>query len=140
MKVLWERDEASVRQIREQLAADRRPLAYTTVETIMDRLAHKGVVARRKVGKAHLYTPVYPKAEARAQAVAAVLEHFFDGSRQNLLAHLQGAPLIPQSGTRRPLPPPAAAVSSRPRPRPAAARGAGSRGTKGEPPLDTTLL
>lgn len=127
MKVLWERDEASVREIREQLAADRRPLAYTTVETIMDRLTRKGAVARRKVGKAHRYTPVYRKADARAQAVAALVEHFFNGSRSALVAHLQGTPHPESRRSLRSLAPP--------RPRPS-----GSRPAKGEPPLDTTLL
>lgn len=127
MKVVWEQGEASVRQIREQLAADHRPLAYTTVETIMDRLARKGVVARRKVGKAHRYTAVYEKSEARAQAVATLVEHFFDGSRQSLKAYLEGAPVSEVRRPRPPLPPP-------PRARTAA------RSAKGEARLDTTLL
>ncbi|MDA2914096.1 BlaI/MecI/CopY family transcriptional regulator [Acidobacteriia bacterium AH_259_A11_L15] len=130
MKVLWEEGEASVRQIREQLAADHRPLAYTTVETIMDRLTRKGVVERRKVGKAHRYTPVYPKAAARVRAVAALVEHFFEGSRQALRAHLAGAPLPEAHRGRRPAP-----TLARPKPRPPA------RPAKREkPPLDTTLL
>lgn len=134
MKVVWERNEASVRQIREQLAAERRPLAYTTVETIMDRLTRKGVVARRKVGKAHRYTPVYQKAEARAQAVEALVEHFFDGSRPALVAHLHGTPLPESRRSLRSLTPPGPpAIRSRPRSAP-------SRAAKGEPPLDTTLL
>src|SRR3989338_9041996 len=78
MKGVLEQGEASVRQVREQLAADHRPLAYTTVEAIMDRLSRKGAVSRRKVGKAHVYTAVYLKSAARAQAVAAVVEHFLD--------------------------------------------------------------
>ena len=145
MKVLWERHEASVRQIREQLAADARPLAYTTVETIMDRLTRKGVVERRKVGKAHRYTPVYQKAEARAQAVAALVQHFFDGSRPALLAHLEGAPASEPQRPVRSLAP-LAQVSSRPRPRPAVGKPArpagGPRRTAAapEPRLDTTLL
>src|SRR3972149_2630207 len=105
MKVVWEQGEASVRQVREQLAADHRPLAYTTVETIMDRLSRKGAVSRRKVGKAHVYTAVYLKSAARAQAVAAVVEHFFGGSRAALRGHLDGAPV---TGARRPPPRPPA--------------------------------
>ena len=82
MKALWSQGEASVREIREQLSASGRTLAYTTVETIMDRLARKGAVARHKVGRAHRYTPVYQAAEARAQAVQAMAQHFFGGSRR----------------------------------------------------------
>ncbi|MGH9804495.1 MAG: BlaI/MecI/CopY family transcriptional regulator, partial [Candidatus Acidiferrales bacterium] len=88
MKALWSLGEASVREIREQLAGARRLFAYTTIETIMDRLARKGAVERRKVGRAHRYTPVYKRTEAREQAVSAVVNHFFDGSRRALAAHL----------------------------------------------------
>lgn len=103
MKALWGQEESSVRQIRERLAAARRPLAYTTVETIMDRLTRKGAVQRRKVGKAHRYTVVYQKEDARAQAVAALAEHFFDGSRSALRAYLDGR--APVSGRRLVSPP-----------------------------------
>lgn len=144
MKVLWEQEDASVREIREQLAASHRPLAYTTVETIMDRLNHKGVVERRKVGKAHRYTPVYQKTEARAAAVAALAEHFFDGSRQSLLAHLQGAPVNEPRRSLRSL---AAAAPSRRPPLPARTRPAvaergrrTARDAKRERAIDTTLL
>ena len=90
MKALWAQGEASVREIREQLIAGGRSLAYTTVETIMDRLARKGAVARRKVGRAHRYTPVYQAAEARAQAVRTMAEHFFGGDRRALASYLSG--------------------------------------------------
>lgn len=141
MKVLWQQGEASVRQIREQLAAEARPLAYTTVETIMDRLTRKGAVTRRKVGKAHRYTPVYQKADARAQAVAALVEHFFEGSRQALLAHLQGAPAASPRRSLRSLPP-SRSPASRFAPQ-EARRGPGrpaTPATKPGSPLDTTLL
>lgn len=97
MKALWELGEGSVRQIRERLEAGARPLAYTTVETIMDRLTRKGAVERRKQGRAHHYTPVYRKADAREQAVSALAEHFFSGSRQALRSYLAGQPVSASS-------------------------------------------
>ena len=147
MKMLWRLGEGTVRQIREQLAGQRRPLAYTTVETIMDRLTRKGAVERRKQGRAHRYTAVYQKQDARAQAVEAVVEHFFAGSRPALLAHLQGRPLSePVPAAVRP----AAASTSRGSPGPtlsergmrrtAARARPRSRPQAPEPPLDTTLL
>lgn len=130
MKVLWRLGEASVRDIREELAAVR-PLAYTTVETIMDRLTRKGIVAREKIGKAHRYTPRYAKEAARAQAVEAVVEHFFSGSRQALQAHLAGRPV------EEPPPVPRAPAETRP---PARARATPQRRPQPAPALDTTLL
>src|SRR5271154_5098520 len=48
MNTLWPMGEGTVRDIRDRLAC-RLPRAYTTIMTIMDRLARKGVVERRKV-------------------------------------------------------------------------------------------
>lgn len=87
MNCLWPLGEATVRQIRDELAAVR-PRAYTTIMTIMDRLTHKGIVTRRRAGKAYLYCPNLSAEDARARAVAQVVEHFFGGSSAALAAHL----------------------------------------------------
>jgi len=87
MNTLWPMGEGTVREIRERLA-ERRPRAYTTIMTIMDRLARKGVVERRKVGRAYSYRPNLSVEDARAQALGQVLESFFGGSREALLAQL----------------------------------------------------
>ncbi len=153
MKALWALDTArpagtgtSVREIRARVAADHRPLAYTTVETIMDRLTRKGAVARRKQGKAHRYTVLYQRSAARAQGVAALVKHFFDGSRRALHAYLMGQPIPERAPQRRATPP------SRPAPRPAprslgvggpARRSPAHKGKRPQPPespLDTSLL
>src|SRR3984957_11700906 len=87
MNTLWPMGEASVRQIRDQLAG-RLPRAYTTIMTIMDRLARKGVVERRKTGRAYVYRPNLSAEEARTQALGQVVEGFFGGSREALLKEL----------------------------------------------------
>jgi predicted transcriptional regulator len=85
--------EASVRQIRDQLA-DRLPRAYTTIMTIMDRLARKGVVERRKTGRAYVYRANLSAEEARTQALGQVVQGFFGGSKEALLKEL-GASALP---------------------------------------------
>jgi predicted transcriptional regulator len=90
MNMLWPMGEGTVREIRDALAP-RRPRAYTTIMTIMDRLARKGVVERRKTGRAYVYRPNLTADNARAQALAQVIESFFGGSRESLMAHLDGA-------------------------------------------------
>jgi predicted transcriptional regulator len=87
MNTLWPMGEATVREIRDRLA-ERRARAYTTIMTIMDRLARKGVVERRKTGRAYLYKPRLSAEEARAQALAQILDGFFAGSKEALLAQL----------------------------------------------------
>jgi predicted transcriptional regulator len=87
LSVLWPSGESSVREIHRALAASR-PRAYTTVLTIMDRLEQKGIVTRRKVGRAFRYQPRLSAEEARLQAVRKIVEGFFDGSPEALAAHL----------------------------------------------------
>ncbi|MGA8766247.1 MAG: BlaI/MecI/CopY family transcriptional regulator [Candidatus Acidiferrales bacterium] len=87
MNTLWPIGEGTVREIRDRLAA-RLPRAYTTIMTIMDRLARKGVVERAKSGRAYVYRPRLSAEDARAQALELVLENFFGGSKEALLAQL----------------------------------------------------
>ncbi len=87
MNMLWPMGQATVREIRDRLTP-RRARAYTTIMTIMDRLARKGVVERRKAGRAYLYRPKLAAADARSQAVAQIVENFFGGSTAALLEHL----------------------------------------------------
>ena len=87
MNTLWPMGQGTVREIRDRLA-ERRPRAYTTIMTIMDRLARKGVVERRKVGRAYIYHPNLSLEEARAQAVFQIVENYFGGSKESLLRHL----------------------------------------------------
>jgi predicted transcriptional regulator len=71
--------------------APRRPRAYTTIMTIMDRLARKGIVERRKNGRAYIYKPNLTAEDARAHALAQVIDSFFGGSKESVIAHLNGA-------------------------------------------------
>jgi predicted transcriptional regulator len=87
LSVLWPMGEGTVREIHRALAASR-PRAYTTVLTIMDRLEQKGIVTRRKVGRAFRYQARLSAEEARLKAVAKIVEGFFDGSSEALAAHL----------------------------------------------------
>lgn len=88
MNTLWPMGEATVREIRDQLAP-RRPRAYTTIMTIMDRLARKGVVERRKAGRAYIYRPNLTAEDARSQALGQVINNFFGGSKEALIAELE---------------------------------------------------
>jgi len=104
LSVLWPLGEGTVRDIHRALA-ETRPRAYTTVMTIMDRLEQKGIVARRKVGKAFRYQAKLSAEEARLKAVEKIIEGFFDGSPEALAAHLSS-----QGGVARPIPSPAHAA------------------------------
>jgi len=89
LNVLWPSGEATVREIQQALRATR-PRAYTTIMTILDRLAQKGVVQRRKAGRAWVYRANLSTHEARSQAVSQVVQGFFGGSADALASHLAG--------------------------------------------------
>ena len=87
MKVVWRLDKATVRDVYEALR-DVRPVAYTTVMTMMKILEDKGYLKKTLVDRAHVYRP----AQRRQQVVGAMLRDFldrvFDGAPDALLLHL----------------------------------------------------
>ncbi len=74
MERLWEAsDPQSVRDVHQALSQDRE-LAYTTVMTVLDRLAKKGVVRRERDGRAYRYLPVQSREEMVAELMHTALE------------------------------------------------------------------
>lgn len=135
MNMLWPMGEGTVRQVRDRLAAVR-PRAYTTIMTILNRLARKGVVERRKMGRAYLYRPNLSADEARAHALGQVVESFFGGSTEALLAQLvaiDNAAAHPSSNPQ--TEPPAAPFEEKPK-----ARAAAASAKSAEARIDATLL
>jgi len=93
LRVLWKNPGASVAEVRAALG---RPLAYTTVMTILDRMSVKGVVERRKNGRAYSYRPLLDMESARQEAVARLLANLFENDREALLSYVarfRGRPL-----------------------------------------------
>jgi predicted transcriptional regulator len=70
--------------------APSRKLAYTTVMTLLDRLAKRGFVSRTRSGRMFIYGAVLSKDKAREAAVQALLDVWFGGSRQELANYLGG--------------------------------------------------
>jgi predicted transcriptional regulator len=91
LKVLWKLGESSVKDVRAELAS-RRDLAYTTVMTLLDRLARKGAVSRRKTGRLFLYSALLPQDLLRRLAVGELVDSLFGGSPEALLEFLSAAP------------------------------------------------
>lgn len=95
LSALWVLEEANVRCVQE-VVAQSRPLAYTTIMTVLDRLVRKGKLTRRKVGRSFVYAPSQSRDSLRRAAVRELVDGYFDGSEAQLLAFLQGsAPSAP---------------------------------------------
>jgi BlaI family transcriptional regulator, penicillinase repressor len=86
LKALWTLGEANVRDV--QSALDR-PLAYTTVMTVLDRLTRRRCVERKKVGRGFMYSAVLSRDSVRRVALDDLIHCFFDGSEESLRHYLQ---------------------------------------------------
>ena len=91
LKALWTLQEGNVKEV-QRIVSESRPLAYTTIMTVLERLLRKGKLTRRKVGRAFIYTPQAGREELRKAAVKELLEAFFDGSEDELLKFLGRLP------------------------------------------------
>ena len=87
MKVLWQRGRSTVREVYEELRRER-PLAYTTVLTMMGILEHKGYVKKTAGERAYIYTPARPQQQVVGGLVNDFVNRVFDGSAKPLLVHL----------------------------------------------------
>lgn len=87
LEVLWDHDEASVREVADELSRHK-PLAYTTVLTMLNVLSKKGLVTHRPEGRAFIYRAAVTREQARKQALDHLLQQFFKGSPNMLAQHL----------------------------------------------------
>ncbi len=87
MHVVWELNGGTVRQVHERLN-QQRPLAYTTVMTMMNILEDKGHLTRRKQGRAFRYQPVRPKAQVISGMVDDFVGRVFAGAATPLVLSL----------------------------------------------------
>ena len=88
LNALWEIQEGNVEDVR-KMVAQSRPLAYTTVLTLLDRLARRGAVSRRKEGRGFRYQPTVARDKLRRMALRQFLEYHFDGSEAKLKIFLE---------------------------------------------------
>lgn len=95
MQIVWARGDVAVRHVYEALQAQR-SIAYTTVMTVMSRLAQKGILATRKQGRAYYYHATVTASELLAQraqrAVDDVLATFGDAARAHFLRNMEALP------------------------------------------------
>ena len=87
MDAVWQLDEATVRQVKDHLKADR-PMAYNTVLTMMRILREKGFLKTRRHGRMDIYRPIVSKDQAARSSVGELLDRFFAGSATALVSQL----------------------------------------------------
>ncbi|MGE4132149.1 MAG: BlaI/MecI/CopY family transcriptional regulator [Bdellovibrionales bacterium] len=90
MNILWRLEEGSVADVMAALPSAR-PLAYTSVSTILRILEQKGILRSRKEGRGHIYIPKIKKAEYEARTIRHVVERVFDNTPSALVRQLLGS-------------------------------------------------
>jgi len=87
MRVLWDKGDASAADV--QLALQRsRPLAITTVSTLLARLEKKGVVAHRIDGRTFVYRARVSELEMRRKAISGVIRSLFRGNPSEVVGQI----------------------------------------------------
>ena len=87
MKVVWRRDQSTVRDVYEALR-EKRDIAYTTVMTMMKILEEKGYLKKAQAERAYVYSPTKPRQQVVGAMVRDFLDRVFDGAAAPLLLHL----------------------------------------------------
>jgi len=87
LRLVWELNEATVQQIRDQLPSDR-SLAYNTIQTLLSRLEQKGYLKHHLKGRAHVYAPSIKRKEVIKTTVSDFLSRLFGGDPKPLVQFL----------------------------------------------------
>ena len=89
LKILWKQSPLPVREVRARLDAEAgRPLAHSSVITMLNIMHRKGFVRRRKDGKAFLFSPKVPKERVTGKMMGDLLSRVFDGSPSAMVLNL----------------------------------------------------
>jgi predicted transcriptional regulator len=89
LAIVWEKERVSVRDVYEALLK-RRPIAYTTVMTVMNNLVKKHLLAQDKTNIAYLYTPAIPGAVVAQTILDSVVNRLLRGHANVAVSYLLG--------------------------------------------------
>ena len=87
MKVVWDRQPATVRDVYETLRA-KRQIAYTTVMTMMRVLERKEHLKVSRADRAYVYRPARPRQRVLGEMVQEFVDRVFGGAAEPLVQHL----------------------------------------------------
>lgn len=89
LKILWDDSPLPVREVRARLEAKAdRPLAHSSVITMLNIMYRKGFVLRKKEGNSFLFSPKLMKKAVAGGIMGDVLTRVFDGSSSDLVLNL----------------------------------------------------
>jgi BlaI family transcriptional regulator, penicillinase repressor len=89
LRVLWERGEATVRDVHEELSKTK-DAGYTTTLKLMQIMHEKGMVKRDESNKTHKYIPLLSREKTQKQFVGKMIDTLFQGSSTQLVMQALG--------------------------------------------------
>jgi len=96
LKVLWDLEQGTVREVLAALEGQGHQWAYTTVQTLLTRLVAKGYVVADRTGPAHVYRAAVSRGELLQQRLSDLADTFCEGTTSPLmLALVEGSQLSP---------------------------------------------
>lgn len=84
LKVLWDRGEATVRDVYEELR-QRLPIVQNTVQAFLRTMEDKGLVTHRLEGRTFIYQPTYEREQTTQRLAEQLLTRAFDGAMDQLV-------------------------------------------------------
>ncbi len=87
LQVIWEQGPSTVREVMTVLNS-KRPRAYTSVMSLMNVMAEKGLLGQKAKGRAFVYSARNSRAKILSRMVSDLLNRAFDGSASALVTHL----------------------------------------------------
>jgi predicted transcriptional regulator len=90
LAALWAREQATVRELYEEVGVPR-GIVYTTVAKVLDRLVEKGMVKRRRTGRAHTFQAVAERDETQRAMARGVIRKLAESGPLPAVAALVGA-------------------------------------------------
>lgn len=84
LKILWDRAEATVREVHEEMSRHA-PIVQNTVQAFLRTMEEKGLVRHRQEGRSFIYSPVNPRDQTNQRLVGRLLQRAFDGAVDQLV-------------------------------------------------------
>ena len=100
MKVLWVRERASVREVQEDLNRTAGPVAYSTVQTLLNIMEEKKGLVRHVVeGRTFVYIPKKSSERTIRELTKRFVDRVFDGALDRVMVALAGIQISDTGGT-----------------------------------------
>lgn len=87
LQIIWEHGLCTVREVM-NLLKPKRPRAYTSVMSLMNVMAEKGLLNQKPKGRAFIYSAKVSRDKTQSSMLSDLLNRAFDGSANALVAHL----------------------------------------------------